>query len=63
MSDFRQQFLKFALEQEVLKFGEFITKAGRPSPYFFNAAAPVTMPRTVSAAFTRDSNGRYSNRP
>ena len=37
MSDFRQQFLKFALEQEVLKFGEFITKAGRPSPYFFNA--------------------------
>ena len=37
MSDFRQDFLKFALEQQVLKFGEFTTKAGRQSPYFFNA--------------------------
>lgn len=37
MSDFRQQFLQFALEQHVLKFGEFTTKAGRLSPYFFNA--------------------------
>ena len=37
MSDFRQDFLKFALEQQVLKFGEFTTKAGRLSPYFFNA--------------------------
>ncbi len=37
MSDFRQDFLKFALEQQVLKFGEFTTKAGRQSPYSFNA--------------------------
>ncbi|MCF7521889.1 orotate phosphoribosyltransferase [Neisseria sp. ZJ106] len=37
MSDFRQDFLKFSLEQNVLKFGEFTTKAGRLSPYFFNA--------------------------
>ncbi len=37
MSDFRQQFLQFALSQQVLKFGEFTTKAGRQSPYFFNA--------------------------
>ena len=37
MSDFRQQFLHFALQQNVLKFGEFTTKAGRKSPYFFNA--------------------------
>ncbi|WP_274584810.1 orotate phosphoribosyltransferase [Neisseria leonii] len=37
MSDFRQDFLQFALEQNVLKFGEFTTKAGRRSPYFFNA--------------------------
>ena len=32
-----QEFLKFALQQNVLKFGEFTTKAGRQSPYFFNA--------------------------
>lgn len=37
MSDFRQQFLQFAIERRVLRFGEFKTKAGRLSPYFFNA--------------------------
>jgi len=37
MSDFRQDFLAFALAREVLSFGEFVTKAGRKSPYFFNA--------------------------
>ncbi len=37
MPDFRQQFLRFAIEQRVLRFGEFTTKAGRVSPYFFNA--------------------------
>ena len=37
MTDFRQAFLEFALAREVLGFGEFITKAGRRSPYFFNA--------------------------
>lgn len=37
MSDFRQDFIRFALERQVLRFGEFTTKAGRQSPYFFNA--------------------------
>ena len=37
MTDFRQQFLEFALACEVLRFGEFLTKAGRRTPYFFNA--------------------------
>jgi len=37
MSDFRQQFVDFALRYDVLRFGNFKTKAGRPSPYFFNA--------------------------
>lgn len=32
-----QQFVRFALEAGVLRFGEFKTKAGRLSPYFFNA--------------------------
>ncbi|HUF21124.1 MAG TPA: orotate phosphoribosyltransferase [Burkholderiales bacterium] len=36
-SDFRQDFIEFALAQKVLCFGEFKTKAGRLSPYFFNA--------------------------
>ena len=32
-----QEFIRFAIEAGVLKFGSFITKAGRESPYFFNA--------------------------
>ena len=35
--DFRQEFIEFALASKVLRFGEFTTKAGRLSPYFFNA--------------------------
>ena len=35
-SDFRQDFIQFALATKVLGFGEFRTKAGRLSPYFFN---------------------------
>ena len=37
MSDFRREFLAFALACEVLRFGDFTTKAGRKTPYFFNA--------------------------
>lgn len=37
MQDYQQEFIKFAIDQEVLKFGEFTLKSGRISPYFFNA--------------------------
>lgn len=37
MKDYQQQFIEFALEKQVLKFGEFTLKSGRTSPYFFNA--------------------------
>jgi orotate phosphoribosyltransferase len=37
MNDFRQDFIEFAVASGVLCFGEFKTKAGRLSPYFFNA--------------------------
>jgi len=37
MPNFRQDFIRFAVQQKVLCFGEFQTKAGRLSPYFFNA--------------------------
>lgn len=36
-SDLARQFVAFSLEAGVLRFGEFKTKAGRLSPYFFNA--------------------------
>lgn len=37
MTDSRADFIAFAIQQNVLRFGEFQTKAGRLSPYFFNA--------------------------
>ncbi len=37
MSDFRQAFIEFAVDRNALSFGKFKTKAGRMSPYFFNA--------------------------
>lgn len=37
MNNLRQQFIEFAVSAGVLKFGNFVTKAGRNSPYFFNA--------------------------
>ncbi|ULX55636.1 orotate phosphoribosyltransferase [Cupriavidus taiwanensis] len=36
-TDLSQTFIRFALDAGVLSFGEFVTKAGRKSPYFFNA--------------------------
>ncbi len=37
MNNLSQTFIAFAIQQQVLQFGEFKTKAGRLSPYFFNA--------------------------
>lgn len=37
MSDLTQEFIHFAVDAKVICFGEFLTKAGRKSPYFFNA--------------------------
>ncbi|HEA25867.1 MAG TPA: orotate phosphoribosyltransferase [Ectothiorhodospiraceae bacterium] len=37
MQDYKREFIQFALENGVLKFGEFTLKSGRISPYFFNA--------------------------
>ena len=37
MKPWQREFIEFALEKQVLKFGEFTLKSGRKSPYFFNA--------------------------
>lgn len=37
MAEYQQRFVEFALEQNVLRFGEFTLKSGRTSPYFFNS--------------------------
>jgi len=37
MESYQREFLRFAIEKEVLRFGEFKLKSGRKSPYFFNS--------------------------
>jgi len=37
MQEFQSSFLKFVIDNEILRFGEFTLKSGRTSPYFFNA--------------------------
>ncbi len=39
MSDTSQDFIRFCVDADVIRFGEFKTKAGRLSPYFFNAGS------------------------
>ncbi len=39
MHDYQREFIEFALEHDVLRFGTFTLKSGRTSPYFFNAGA------------------------
>jgi orotate phosphoribosyltransferase len=39
VNNLRHQFIEFAVNAGVLRFGEFLTKAGRNSPYFFNAGS------------------------
>jgi orotidine 5'-phosphate decarboxylase subfamily 2 len=37
VAPYQKEFLEFSLDQGVLKFGSFVLKSGRTSPYFFNA--------------------------
>ncbi len=37
MQDYQREFIEFALEKGVLRFGDFTLKSGRQSPYFFNS--------------------------
>lgn len=42
MESYKQEFINFMVDSDVLKFGEFTLKSGRKSPFFMNAGAYVT---------------------
>ena len=42
MERYKQEFIEFMVDSQVLKFGEFILKSGRKSPFFMNAGSYVT---------------------
>ena len=42
MEQYKQEFIEFMVDCEVLKFGDFTLKSGRKSPFFMNAGAYVT---------------------
>ena len=42
MEQYKQEFIEFMVDRQVLKFGEFTLKSGRKSPFFMNAGAYVT---------------------
>lgn len=42
MEQYKKEFIEFMVDSQVLRFGEFILKSGRKSPFFMNAGAYVT---------------------
>ena len=42
MEQYKQEFIEFMIDSQVLKFGDFTLKSGRKSPFFMNAGAYVT---------------------
>jgi orotate phosphoribosyltransferase len=42
MESYKQEFIEFMVDSDVLKFGDFTLKSGRKSPFFMNAGAYVT---------------------
>ena len=42
MERYKQEFIEFMVDSQVLKFGDFTLKSGRKSPFFMNAGAYVT---------------------
>lgn len=61
MESYKQEFIEFMIDSQVLKFGEFTLKSGRRSPFFMNAGGYVTgaQLRKLGAYYARAIADRY----
>ena len=59
MEQYKQEFINFMVESEVLKFGEFTLKSGRKSPFFMNSL-PVIVSFSIRNAAILSSASRFS---
>ncbi|MBO5998239.1 MAG: orotate phosphoribosyltransferase [Lachnospiraceae bacterium] len=61
MEQYKCEFIDFMVESDVLKFGEFVLKSGRKSPFFMNAGAYVTggQLRRLGAYYAKAIHDRY----
>ena len=63
MEQYKQEFIEFMVDCQALKFGEFILKSGRKSPFFMNAGAYVTgaQLRKLGEYYTRAIHEHYGD--
>ena len=61
MEQYKQEFIEFMVESNVLKFGHFTLKSGRTSPFFMNAGAYVTgsQLRRLGEYYAKAIHGNY----
>ncbi len=61
MESYKQDFIRFMVESDVLKFGDFTLKSGRKSPFFMNAGAYVTgeQLKSLGRAYARAINASF----
>ena len=63
MEAYKQEFIEFMVASDVLKFGEFILKSGRKSPFFMNAGGYVTgsQLKTLGEYYAKAIHDRYGD--
>ena len=63
MEQYKQEFIEFMVDSDVLKFGEFTLKSGRKSPFFMNAGAYVTgsQLKRLGEFYARAIHDRYGD--
>lgn len=63
MEQYKQEFIEFMVDSNVLKFGSFTLKSGRQSPFFMNAGSYVTggQLRRLGEYYARAIHGAYGD--